>query len=121
MKIKTCELEKSALNWAVAKCEGHIDNPDSWLYQALETDTEHYYPSTRWSIAGPIIEREGISLKFLEITDAKARWVAKQKQTLRKVKPEAVYGQTPLEAAMRCYVSLNLGEEVEIPDELLES
>jgi hypothetical protein len=28
------------------------------------------------------------------------------------------YGQTPLIAAMRCYVVSKLGEEVEVPDEL---
>ena len=29
-------------------------------------------------------------------------------------------GPTPLVAAMRCYVASKLGDEVEVPDELLE-
>ncbi len=29
------------------------------------------------------------------------------------------YGSTPLIAAMRCYVASKLGEEVEVPDELI--
>jgi hypothetical protein len=31
------------------------------------------------------------------------------------------YGPTPLIAAMRCYVASKLGDEVEVPDELLQS
>ena len=30
------------------------------------------------------------------------------------------HGPTPLIAAMRCYVASNLGEEVEIPEEVLK-
>lgn len=41
MKIKSSELKGFALNWVVAKSEGKVDNPESWLYQAKETDTEH--------------------------------------------------------------------------------
>jgi hypothetical protein len=32
-----------------------------------------------------------------------------------------MHGHTPLIAAMRCYVASKLGDEVEIPDELLAS
>jgi hypothetical protein len=31
-----------------------------------------------------------------------------------------MYGDTPLIAAMRCYVASKLGDEVEIPNELTE-
>jgi len=32
--------------------------------------------------------------------------------------PEDFHGDTPLIAAMRCYVASKLGDEVEIPEEL---
>jgi hypothetical protein len=31
-----------------------------------------------------------------------------------------MYGPTPLIAAMRCYVTSKLGDEVEVPDELAQ-
>jgi hypothetical protein len=54
MKIKTAELVGPALDWAVAKCEGHIDNCYSWLYEATlqEVAEGSYHPSVDWSIAG---------------------------------------------------------------------
>ena len=123
MKIKTAELKGSALNWAVAKSEGHIDNPDSWLYQAKETDTEHYYPSTSWSIAGPIIEREKYTISFSN-SDWYKGWLAATQLPSSYIDDELGYisdclsGATPLEAAMRLFVTRKLGEEVEIPGEI---
>jgi hypothetical protein len=53
MKLKTTELQGSALDWAVAKCEvGDAIN---------EIDDPHFY-STDWALAGPIIERENINV-----------------------------------------------------------
>jgi hypothetical protein len=53
MKLKTSELQGSALDWAVAKCEvGDAIN---------EIDDPHFY-STDWALAGPIIERENINV-----------------------------------------------------------
>lgn len=111
MKIKTSELTGAALDWAV----GTIDQPD-WepedlmvnLY--LDDDGYYYSPSTNWMQGGPIIEGEGIA------TDLDGDiWCASY-----NTKPIAIYGPTPLTAAMRCYVTSKLGDEVEIPEELLK-
>ena len=100
MKLKTSELQGSALDWAVAKCEvGDAIN---------EIDDPHFY-STDWALAGPIIEREKI-----ELTHDGFEWWA------RIWADEDYEGPTPLIAAMRCYVASVLGDEVEVPDELKE-
>ena len=106
MKVKTSELQDSALDWAVAKCE---------LGEAInEVDDPHFY-STDWALAGPIIERERISIEDCQ-DGAGLYWEA------TRIEPPAVSearGPTPLVAAMRCYVASQLGDEVELPEELI--
>jgi len=102
MKIKTSELTGAALDWAVAKCEGQ---PDEWM-----ADHKRGYinsPSTDWSQGGPIIEREYI---WLEINEGQCY--------AHKNGLEFYEGETPLIAAMRCYVASKLGDEVEVSEEL---
>jgi hypothetical protein len=75
--------------------------------------------STDWAQGGPIIEREGITLRAPSSEGIQYR--AKDGSPLwRASTPDGVSGNgpTPLIAAMRCYVSSKLGDEVEIPEEL---
>lgn len=115
--MKTRELTKAALDWAVAKCEGLDALLDkSYPYDKVTgvwvngfPEQKLYSPSTDWSQGGPIIEREKISIDY-----DRDIWNAS------KSDQSAYYqGDTPLEAAMRCYVASKLGDEVEIPEELL--
>jgi hypothetical protein len=105
MKLKTSELQGAVLDWAVAKCEvGDAIN---------EIDDPHFY-STDWALAGPIIEREGITVR--RYTDA--LWDA----SIGRLDYVAD-GPTPLIAAMRCYVASKFGDDlvlfkVEVPNEL---
>jgi hypothetical protein len=117
--MKTSELTGPALDWAVAQCEGltpeirrHSSHPMLLIFER----GGEYGPSYSWAQGGPIIERlDGFHLKsWLEsspqtrcearINNHKGDWVA--------------FGTTPLIAAMRCFVSSKLGDEVEVPDEL---
>jgi len=99
MKIKISELNRAALNWAVGQADG--------------CDLAHVEYSTKWEFGGPIIEREGIDLQYQGgETDV---WAADIFNA-----DSMIYGDTPLVAAMRCYVASKLGDEVEVPDELLE-
>ena len=121
--MKTSELTGAALDWAVAKCEDlHTGYPGYWsnsVLEAADRGTENPFAySTKWTLAGPIIEREGISLLYLYVTDDPFRWAATQKPTMKNVKPDAVYGPTLLIAAMRCLVASKLGGNVDIPEEL---
>ena len=121
MKVKTSELQGAALDWAVAQCEGvetkkYKDSPS--LFFGIGFDK--WRPSTDWAQGGPIIE-----LHKIEITAwgkdqwrARSNWNEGYKDWVHVTMFE-VYGPTPLIAAMRCYVASKLGNEVEVPEELV--
>lgn len=116
--VKVLELEGAALDWAVAKCEGHeqirfrgclVDPKTLGDGGSLPTK---WRPSANWAQGGPIIRREKISIR--QWTNAPvvhaympfdgAEWFED--------------GESPLIAAMRCYVASKLGASIEIPEEL---
>ena len=109
--MKTSELTGPALDWAVAKCEGH----DAHHYKGVVYTTMHKRLgpecnySTDWAQGGPIIQRERIRL------DPRGHWVAGHDSS-----NDEYSGPTPLVAAMRAYVASKLVDEVEIPEELKE-
>lgn len=110
--IKTSELTGAALDWAVARCEGRTDvrvDPDDG---ELVGQSEFDY-STDWAQAGPILQRERITIRYWQNTD-----------TVHAYTPGADAWQAatdPLTAAMRAFVSLKLGSTVEVPDELINT
>lgn len=109
-----------AIDWAVAKREGlAVEYLNDGITRCLlQKPSGRYAPSTDWAQGGPIIEREAISIAKVgrSLGDAIAPhpecWCAHIDGAY------ATYGQTPLIAAMRCYVASKLGDEVEILDEL---
>jgi hypothetical protein len=116
MKIKTSELTGAALDWAVAKCE-RVD--DYILYESFMTrwgddEGDTYQYSTDWAQGGPIIEREKIDVMWCG-----DRWCA-YTMTPDGQSQLITEGETPLIAAMRGYVASKLGEEVEVPDDVLK-
>jgi hypothetical protein len=112
--MRTNELSETALDWAVAKCEGLLafsyKNDMGLLLITLSTgETEYFKPTLDWAQGGPIIEREGICL------------VLNQHRTWDAHKDNVNFfetGTTPLIAAMRCYVASKLGDEVQIPEDV---
>lgn len=125
MKINVGNLTGTALDWAVARCEGFTDlrkNPHrfagehDWIMTAPRVEygrvwLHDYDFSSNWAQGGPIIEREKIDVRYDH--DA-CDWNASQGGVLW-----SVGGQTPLVAVMRCYVYSKLGDTVEVPDELV--
>lgn len=117
MKVKTNELSGFALDWAVAKCEQddtvriYFDEDTGEKLFHDDWDVPEFGPSTDWAQGGPIIHRERIRI------DPRGLWCAAHDSH------EWTYcsGPTPLIAAMRCYVGSKLGDEVEVPDEILEN
>lgn len=132
MKIKTADLIGPALDWAVGTalelpvevCQiFQYGRPNGKHYISIgETDKDgaevDFEPSEEWSQGGPLIQHEGITLRVN--THVPSHWVAfidfggsncniKARQS----------GPTPLIAAMRCVVAANLGDEVDVPDELV--
>lgn len=99
--IKVAEATELQLDWLVARIEGDE------LPKAGGKGLDY---STDWACGGPLVEREGISVIFHE----QGHWTASNLHgTL------CVEGPTPLIAAMRCYVASRLGDEVEVPEELV--
>jgi hypothetical protein len=118
MIIKTIDLTGPALDWAAAKAEGFTPN-QAWTHGKValwKGRAYKYSPSTDWSQGGPIIEREDIGLRRGYSDDGGFDgWVA-QVWTQNTVFED---GPTPLIAAMRCYVASKLGDEIDVPDELI--
>lgn len=125
MNIKTSELTGAAFDWAVAVAMGwkwKMDGKKIILARPAKRPNKrrpfdtlglaYFHPAKSWSIAGPIIEREQISLG----DNCPQGWEASRRKGVFAVRG---FGPTPLVAAMRCYVASKLGDDVEIPAELL--
>ena len=112
--MKTSELTGTALDWAVCKAKGQYQCPVD-EYTKVWMASRRY--STDWAQGGPIIEREGINLSHN--TFHYTRWEAWTPAPEQERGEAVALGPTPLIAAMRCYVASKLGDEVEIPEELL--
>ena len=112
--MKTSELTGAALDWAVAKCEG-------WDYLAEQYKGVPYQPITDWAQGGPIIEREKVQISYGHGLGAKM-WFAERYRnySMGRDTTSQQYGETPLTAAMRCYVASKLGDEVDVPSEILK-
>lgn len=119
MKIKTSELQDPALDWAVAKCL----NLDPQVYGGSSVvwigTKRTFSPSRSWSEAGPIIERECISLKYSVSGPRTVEVDAEIWPDYSVPCKGRGTGPTALIAAMRALVAYKLGGEVEIPEELL--
>lgn len=124
MEVRTSELTDLALDWAVATLEGYggLRNNPHLFNQALimnRKDGQCVLFSTlnfsaNWTIAGPIIEKEKMDIKWVTANRCRAclDWL-----------DEGFFedfGPTPLIAAMRCFVASRLGDEIDIPEELLK-
>lgn len=118
MKVKVSEASGPALDWMVRYAQNgrppidYVPNRDNF--------------STCWNKGGPLIELEKIELKVLADsvhTDAHPtfkfgdQWEANIWPDERDLIEYC--GPTPLITAMRCYVASKLGEEVDVPEELL--
>jgi hypothetical protein len=101
MKIKVSEATPLQLDYMVGCALGLVAK----LHGVIPFSTD-------WSQGGPIIEREGINII------QSGSWFAEMDADHSG---GVIYaeGDTPLIAAMRCYVASKLGDEVEIPAELL--
>jgi len=119
MKVKTSELNGVALDWVVAGLEGEDVWRESRNIYVRDDDgnsVSHYSPSTYWSQGGLIIEREKIGFWAYTLDEEgneNPGWYAET------FAGSVATGPTPLIAAMRCFVASELGDEVEVSEELL--
>jgi hypothetical protein len=130
--IKVADATGPTLDWLVAKAEGLLEpmydekeprvvlQVDQfavlpiWNYPQEVNCEWKYQPSTSWELGGLIIEREKISLSQFGAKTSQLQWAASHPSNKRWC-----FGETPLIAAMRCYVTSKLGETAEVPEELI--
>jgi hypothetical protein len=124
--MKVAELEGALLNYWVGRACGidstrlSDDGSECFVYGGLPANggMELYAPSTDWSEAGPIIEREGIGVwegyESESHGEVKA-WEAADGSPVHAIEITGPMGKgpTPLIAAMRAFVRLKFGKEVE--------
>jgi len=122
MKIKTSELTGKPLDYAIAVCEGGTGFIYDGITMCFEindktrvlatgwTVSMNYGPSIDWTTGGPIFEREKIEL--VPNGDGWDAFADRDEHIPHE-------GPTPLIAAMRCYVASKLGDEVDVPEELV--
>jgi hypothetical protein len=123
--MKTSELVGIALDWAVCKALGLLDlevEIGAGLGKTKAVVIDEYgllldmryghrvAPSISWDQGGQVIDMANISLLY-QYGDGYEAYT--QDMCGRR-------GPTPLIAAMRCYVDSVLGDEVNIPEELLQ-
>jgi Protein of unknown function (DUF2591) len=121
MKIKVSEATGPVLDWMVAKAEGY---DEGWLTRQMGNPNPHTRAipafSTDWSQGGPIIERDLLCLDAGDGSYAPQRkWAAWYSFDAPVKAGQELWGLTPLIAAMRCFVASKLGDEVDVPEELL--
>jgi hypothetical protein len=119
--MQTIELTGAALDWAVCKAGGG-GNSIPMFWAGREMGMFEY--STDWEQGGPIIEREGIGAFCNRTVEVSARFTPNPGADWRAFAyskhGKHYFGPTPLVAAMRCYVASKLGDEVDIPEELIK-
>lgn len=126
MKIKTNALLGAALDWAVATAAKVpvtlVDN--EIILMGNGSDISHEYleglypgdvfqPTEDGALGVQFIKHERIDVFSVENGNS---WCSQS-----NVRVFNGYGKTPLHAVMRCYVASKLGNEVEVPDELVSS
>ncbi len=102
--MKVSELKNELLDYWVAKAndvaEVHVIDSHCLI------NGNRWKPSADWAQGGPIIEREGINLKY-SLEPGSEHCTAYMGSGRNRQK-----GLTPLIAAMRCYVDFKFGEDV---------
>ena len=129
-KIKTCELTDAALDWAVAMCDYDAGNiaiktQESTPYILVFPEDRkpskggvRFHPSNDSAQCDVIVDREKIatfpSRRYV------AGWEATPYTAVTASEHSVFQGFTRRIAAMRCYAASKLGDEVDIPDELIQ-
>lgn len=124
MKIHVSDLEGVALDWAVAKatCPQSFRNScnDDGLPYWSEGWLLNGSPSTDWGQCGPLIDAHDVWLCHEFRNDEKLYTASTHLNSVHTYDTEIYEGRTAQVAICRAVVAVQLGEEVEIPDELVK-
>lgn len=126
IRVPTKTLIGRALDYAVARgagCRVEHNYPyaeDYIFYGWWQCGPAYWQPlnsySTVWSLGGPLVAREKVSLEIKH----DGWWVASMKFNHLDEAEFMQCADSPLVAAMRCFVASKFGGEVEVPERLLK-
>lgn len=118
---QVAKMKEKVLDFAVAislGLEAKVNTVDDVVYVSVKNvNFSNWIPlpkySSDWSLAGLIIESEKIAIDYRYNEEEKC---------IATVDSWDFYssGDTPLIAAMRCFVTHRLGQEIPVPDELIQ-
>ena len=121
-KSLTRSLEGMVLDFAVGYARYHDVEQEyheypmgQWFNPDGFPKDEPFTPSSNWVQGGELIEEEGITITLHEHDREGGMWSA----YVYEPPPELIRGLSALEAAMRAYVYLRVGEYVDVPESLL--
>ena len=128
MKVKTSEASGVALDWLVAKALGGKDlqriqawhNKPWYYYEQDDEEPDVWHKvclldaaySSDWSLMGPLIDEHRITIRYWDNMPFVSAYMP-------EIGSEWSQGKNALEAAARCFVASKLGEEVDVPEELV--
>ena len=122
--MKVAELDGAQLDAWVARADGRAveivdqgENTGPRFYARLTRTGAVWWPSSKWSQGGPLIERE----RIVTFPDGAGGWAAfvqenRECSYVDTTAYDEMRGPTLLIAAMRAYVAFKFGDEV--PDEI---
>jgi hypothetical protein len=135
MKVKVSDLSGRALNYAVAVVEWGEPTEISrngafettifwWDHDGIQSHLirtkdisfigENFSPSSNWAHGGPLFEKSSPEIRAPSVA------CSEFSACVYSTKICAMAGPSILIAFCRAYVGSNFGDEVEIPDELIE-
>lgn len=118
--IRISEATNRQLDWLVAKAEGHDVAVSKCGDVIIQRDNvvDYFNPTVNWGWGGPIMERKGI--EPAKLIGRQVGYTAFMNNDIDS--PEQLvfmYGNTYLQASMRCIAVHHFGETAEIPEELI--
>lgn len=127
MLVKTSDLIGPALDWTVAKAERVTLSEASWRYQLeahgciVTPQKRELRYSTDWSQGGPLIEKYRIEFSINEDTYEVGASLLAWRSFGKSHRTRWSKGSSHLIAACRAIVAAKLGDQVDVPDELMQS
>jgi hypothetical protein len=122
MKIKVSEATNTQLDWLVAHSAElvviQVKNGHTYVPKYPTIGGQRFTPTTDWSQGGPILSEARISRTI----DHSGLWIAYWTDGYGEgddAKKWMQCDRSELVAGLRCFVASKLGDEVEVPKELL--
>ncbi|MGN2380202.1 DUF2591 domain-containing protein [Pseudomonas juntendi] len=125
IEVKTADLIGEALGWAVGMADGlelEMEPPHyntSWRVFARHRYTvteqaKRFNPWEDWAVGGPLLQKHNVSLHCPQKDwDYWAAWITENGKDVAQV------ADLPLPAACRAIVANKLGDNVQVPKELM--